>query len=644
MKTKLFYFLCLLFVSTSFPQAFDSTKTDTITFADSTTIILSDTTAADTTALFGAIADSAAVDTLVPLYQEPVSQHSYFISHDDILRTDYEYTGDMLKLYPFRFIDETAFYGQPENGSWYVNGYPEVTGYMKDKILLDSRITGQFNLNLIQSEVIDSIEIISLPRSFLYSGQVNLFMINFIEKDFISPAPYTRIKYYEGPFGQAIFDGIFNTLVFNRLNLFMDITNRKGDDSYENTAFGSWQATAKLKYIYSNNVNIIASYNYADIDAGINGGIDVDSISRITSDIEQFLYDEITAPVLSLTGNQEILQHNFKLQALYKAEKNWRTDLKFYSLFDQAAQNDLYEDSSFQKDKAATLGISFDQSYSQDLFSLKLTGNYEQTDRNDFYREAVNTVERNSSYSELSLISTASFYLADSSIIPSLFYRYLSLDDENYDRTGKTWGAGFDINYITGDIKAYLGYSAFNNVFNSDVTRSFELSLSYNSDVFYSLVKYFSVSKNDYQGIRIYDRQIAFDGVGIILKLKLWKILFENYSHYYFDQDFGLDEYYKLQTGIYYKDMVFNENLDIKTGFEFIFNKGVEPGNLFPNIAALYDENNYRLDFTLSGEIRKAAIIYFTWENITNNNYFIIPYYPMPERNVRFGLSWELFN
>jgi outer membrane cobalamin receptor len=54
--------------------------------------------------------------------------------------------------------------------------------------------------------------------------------------------------------------------------------------------------------------------------------------------------------------------------------------------------------------------------------------------------------------------------------------------------------------------------------------------------------------------------------------------------------------------------------------------------------------SNYKLDFTAAGEIQKVAIVYFSWENLFDNSYYIIPYYPMFRRGIRFGLAWELFN
>ena len=55
-------------------------------------------------------------------------------------------------------------------------------------------------------------------------------------------------------------------------------------------------------------------------------------------------------------------------------------------------------------------------------------------------------------------------------------------------------------------------------------------------------------------------------------------------------------------------------------------------------------EPSHKFDFSAAGEIREVAIVYFAWENLFNNQYFITPYYPMRERNIRFGLAWELFD
>ena len=80
----------------------------------------------------------------------------------------------------------------------------------------------------------------------------------------------------------------------------------------------------------------------------------------------------------------------------------------------------------------------------------------------------------------------------------------------------------------------------------------------------------------------------------------------------------------------------------MKAGFVFYYN-GKRRAIENTQYTQIVDANN-RLDFTLTGEIQKVAMIYFTWQNLLNNKYFVVPYYPMPARSIRFGITWELFN
>jgi len=79
---------------------------------------------------------------------------------------------------------------------------------------------------------------------------------------------------------------------------------------------------------------------------------------------------------------------------------------------------------------------------------------------------------------------------------------------------------------------------------------------------------------------------------------------------------------------------LFNQDLDLKTGF--VLN--------YYDFESKDFKSASQLDFTIAGTIRKVAIVYFSWENLLNEKYFIVPYYPMRERGIRFGIAWELFN
>jgi hypothetical protein len=49
------------------------------------------------------------------------------------------------------------------------------------------------------------------------------------------------------------------------------------------------------------------------------------------------------------------------------------------------------------------------------------------------------------------------------------------------------------------------------------------------------------------------------------------------------------------------------------------------------------------IDFILIGHIGKAYV-HLIWENLLDRKYVTTYYYPMPERNLRFGISWEFEN
>ena len=173
--------------------------------------------------------------------------------------------------------------GQPNETFVYGVGAGGIS-FMEDGVLWNNRFVNALDLNEIQSEDIDSIEIVPSPRGFLYGPYNNPVTINFIMKDFLSPEPYSRIRYYEGPDGEAMFDGKFSARIAKKWNMSFQLTHRKTDSTFANNEFSMWQANTKLKYYLSNSINISAIYSYVDNDVGLNGGVDVDSIANVTND------------------------------------------------------------------------------------------------------------------------------------------------------------------------------------------------------------------------------------------------------------------------------------------------------------------------------------------------------------------------
>ena len=336
----------ILFSSFIFPQNSDSLiiQNNQSNF-DSTSIVLSDSLATDTTNVKETIAKA---DTLVPIQGQPLSHVSNIISRNTFLFENYRYTGDLLRSFNLNFIKDLGFIGYPNESFIYGVGNGGVS-YLLDGVLWNNRFTNSLDLNFVQSEDIDSIEIVPSPRGFLYGPYNNPVTVNFITRDFIVPVPYARIKYYQGPDAEAMIDGRFSALLAKRWNLSFEVTNRSIDSTYTNTAFSFWNVNTKLKYFLSNSVNLTAWYYFASEKQGLNGGVNIDSINNIPASYNIDIYST-EAPVVYPNQKLDVLQHNVGLRTLAKPTDDSQLDLSFYyrynldelknSSFDQKLQID----------------------------------------------------------------------------------------------------------------------------------------------------------------------------------------------------------------------------------------------------------------------------------------------------------------
>lgn len=642
----------LISLSISSAQIIDSVATEIILYPDSVTIKKDSLSTVDSS--FSIVKR----DSLKPIQSFPLTEKSYLISRDDLLKMEYRYTGDYLRLFPFNFIKDLGFPGQPNETFLYGLGNNSIN-FLLDGISYNDRSSNSFNLNLIQSEDIDSIEIIPLPRGFLYGAYNNPVSVNFITRDFITRQPYSRIRYYQGPDRETMLDGSFNLQITKKLFASFDITNRIVDSTYKNTEFSIWQGKVKLKYFLSNDINIIASYNYNDYKAGYSGGVDVDSISRAGQNINNVLYDFIRAPILYPNGQVKTTTKLPRLRFLIKPTDWLESDVSAYYLYCQNEKNAFVNEYSENK----TYGINIRNNADYAPFNFKFNLDYENVDQYNSYSfydlvESTKVFAPASKirYDVISASGILSANFGDGRFIPTIFYKISSIgqnpgnikpvESDNH----KSSGFGVDITFKAAEnLNFYFGYSVFNTYFFDKNSLLLEAGTKYKSDFFMADIKYFvnQYSYGFYTGGIFFDyiRYGYLNGLGLNLKFNYWKLLLESNSSYYFSADnnklFGVPEF-QTQTGIYYKDILFDNNLDLKTGFVFYY---TGKNNLFTNehgVLAVPSSN--KLDFTLAGEIQKTAIIYFLWQNLLGNNYYITPYYPMPSRSIRFGVAWELFN
>lgn len=598
-------------------------------------------------------------DSIVPLYSSPLTKTSFIASNKELLKLEYQYTGDYLRLFPFNFTKNLGFAGQPNETFLYGVGNDAVS-YLMDGVSYNDRFSNSLNLNLIQSEDVDSIEIIPLPRGFLYGTYDNPVSVNFITKDFITSQPYTRIRFYQGANRDMMFDGSFNAVVMNKLIASFDIANRILDATYDNTAYSIWQGKVKIKYLLSNDVNIIATYNYNDYNAGYSGGVHIDSIRSITDNVDDILYDFRAAPMMYPNGELKTLTHLPRLRFLIKPTEWMRSDASLFFMFNRYEKNTSLSEYSENK----TYGLNIRNDFDYSIFKFQLNVDYEKRDiysSSAFYNSIDSLpfyVFQNQLDADLfSIAGILSANLDDGTFIPSIYYKtstynknYLQPMDYNDDRT--SYGIGVDLLFkIESNFGLYLGTSILKPYSLSEQEYGLiEFGTRYQNEFVFADLKYFY---NEYNygfyidtglDINDYIRFGYLNGLGINLKFNYWKLLLESNSSYSFSVDdklFGVPDF-QTQTGLYYTSKLFDDNLDLKTGFVFYY---TGKNNVYTFENGLVEvPSSYKLDFTLAGEIQKTAIVYFTWQNLFNNNYYITPYYPMPTRSIRFGVAWEMFN
>ena len=595
-------------------------------------------------------------DSIAPIYANALTEKSFIIKNSELLKREYQYTGDYLRAYPFNFIKDLGFTGQPNETFLYGVGNNAIS-YLIDGISYNDRYSNSFNLNLIQSEDIDSIEIIPLPRGFLYGAYNNPVSVNFITKDFLPTQPYTRIRFYQGTDRDMMFDGSFNAVVMSKLIASFDIANRIYDGTYTNTDYSIWQGKVKLKYLLSNDVNIIASYNYNDYNAGYSGGVAVDSIIASGGIVDNVLYDYRAAPMLYPNGELKTLTHLPKLKFLIKTTEWMRSDASFYFLFNRYEKNT--SGSEYLENKTYGLNIRNDFDYS--VFRFQLNIDYEKSkmfSSNSFYLDSTNSfVYQNELDANLFSVSgILSANLDDGRFIPSIYYKTSSYKKNYsqpfaYNDDNNSQGIGMDLLVkIKPNFSFYFGTAALKRYSLSEYKFSLiELGTKYQNEFLSTDLKYFYNQYNYglYTG-GVFFEYIKFgdvNGLSLNLKFKYWKLLLESNSAYYSTADnnklIGVPEF-QTQTGLYFKDILFNNNLDLKTGFVFYYTGKNNVYSYEHGVVEVPASN--KLDFTLVGEIQKTAIVYFLWQNLLGNDYYITPYYPMPGRSIRFGVAWEMFN
>ena len=631
-------------------------------------------------------------DTLKPLAY-------YSINHNELYRTnlsknkinllDYRYTGNILGELPFGYLRDFGWYGQV-NESYFMGLGNGSISYLQDGIPINNRLLNSLNLNLFQSEYLDSLEIMPLPIGFYYNQFNNPITVNFITRDKIALHPYTRIRFYQAPEEEGFIDAIFNAYLMNKLNFTFEFTNGAVDKLYKSSNYSKWLISGKLRYMPNNIFNIIGSYTYSESQTRLNGGVDLSGIDSGSSQtaIDDYLYDPLTAYVNYETRYQKTTRHNFAIKILAKIDKHTPTDLTFYhqSYLTEFRQNEDTLSTTipviFDNNKYTVTGFSLRQQFSYQFIELEANANYENINY------AADILNENPSINKFSLGGRIKLSLLNNRISPSVFIKQTQYENTDYS------GFGADLQAIIAKgIIFYSGLSHFQQpltpiekqylddsviIDKKDIT-ALQGGIQYKFGEVSGSVSVFNF-KNDNALTAAADlsgdslvvvesgifttQKVNNVGINLTLDFPISFLHFHNSASYYYlesdKRNYEIPEF-TLNGGIYYVDTLFNDNLKLKTGINYKF-YGIQDYSFYEFERGIstnnYSDSNlssisyftktmspsFQFDFFLAGKIQDAAIVYLVVENLLNEKYFLVPYYPMFGTGFRFGLAWEFLD
>ncbi|MGD1045594.1 MAG: putative porin [Bacteroidota bacterium] len=541
-------------------------------------------------------------------------------------------------------------------------------------ILLDGRpmndpVTGTYNLSDLPLEFIDHTEILSGSTSILASGDDGT-ALNFVSRSYNSYRPLTKLRFVQEPNGTILTDGLFTQNVARGLNLMIGFQRTTTVGRYANAALDAWNVRTRLRYNFSDRLNIALTDFYTKAGNGLNGGVDPSQSASF--------FDETSAIVFNQYAHDERSRRDVTLSAIARifSDSSSTTQASFYySTLEREYWNPPdYQNGHYQNiddsTKASFWGVRLQQQLSFRPVHLTVGGNWERR-QSDSTRTLPSHIE-----SKNSLFAQAELRLINI-FVPSVSLCSTSLDGES--NVSSSVGAKSVLaDWLTLFIDASR-YDRFPTIQerywrDSTVVRTNEIAKEQNtflqggvninagSDLQLSLTGFQRTVKNAIvfqPAVTLYGSPaIGISNINEVKSLGLnGRVVF--YWHQF--EVFGvmtLTRYTQAETlktltpdvilagEVSYRDKFFKEKLDAKFGIRSRFYNREQEGMQFdPQMLSYVQyENNLigrstTIDLFMILKIGDAHIS-LSWNNILNAGYFLSPIYPVPGSNIRLGVNW----
>ena len=628
---------------------------------------------------------------------EPFRDSTESILSSEIPWIEYRYIGDLLWTKPGMYIRDM---GDPGQKNELTIGGVDWRGIA---FLVDGRshsdpITGSYDMVLFPTDYAERIEFITGPRAMVYGMNATGGTINVVTKSFYTNKAFSRLRYSQGVNEYAQTDALFSQNIFTGFNFMFGLTrhtigsHRLDQDNrarFPNADHDAWSFRTKLRYNISNSFNIVLSQLSEQTQTGLNGGVDYVQSGG-------FVFDEIGSTVSNYEAYEKINDKHLDLTAaayltgdtmqVTKFSVYYSNQLRLYRDEDNQAgsftrSNGIFIQSDHRSSEAGVL-LRHNGESAIHRFEATVQAEQIQVEESPDVGRRRESKFSASAKEEVLLFSPLTF---------AVFGRLDRYRAENL------FGEGFDAQIAINPSFGFFGGVSLSKrtptlqelYWSGDSPRGTTRRLWLKSEdhtvieagMRFSLLEFLSgtvsVTHREIRNPILIDSTAVFessplqyylqftqpnvkrsyDGLNIHVKASVGTFFAEGNGTYLKQPETRRDgdllillpELY-LDGSVYYKDIIAGGNLDLKVGFRGRFTSkqsGMAPlgesGVFVPYTVLNSFGPSGTADFFLIGKLGDAYI-HFVWENLSGNKYMLTPVYPMYDRNVRFGVSWEFWN
>lgn len=587
---------------------------------------------------------------------------------------DYRYLGELLRTVPGVYLRETHSEGQYSQINFRGTDWRGIT-IMSDGRIMNDPATGIYNLYNFTPEYIDRIEILNGPRSFLYELNGAGGAINLVTKHHDSNNPFSFLRYSESAYEYSDVDGTVSQNITEKFNIALGFRHYGSDGRFPNGFHEAWNMRARLRYHLSDRFSLILSEYFTDTQTQLNGGIAPDAA----------LFSTAFSPLETEVRNGDSFE---------KLNRN-DVDLSLVgSLFDTTANSTrltLYYSNNFREYRDENGGtvpnsvfIQSDHtsSWTGALLTQKFDGGWHRFDLGSSIeiRQIEGSPNMGRRRNVIGNLHAKEELDLGHRFSVAAFGRYDHYLEKNY------FGFGGDAKFHLTDHVSLFGGGSFSHRVptyqelywtDSTVTRSGALvseehtQLEVGAEIGFQGSGFLSValfhrrvvdpivllpfgSGFVFPGIEFANvSDVVSKGLDFQATIKVWRLLIDCSGTYIVQESGGttLEDVPKFSAigGIYFMDTLLDDHLTLKTGFRGRYQSG-QIGTEFNAEVIAYVHNANQsigagatIDFMTVARIGDAYV-HFIWENLTEAEFFSTPFYPVLDRSIRFGISWEFLD